>query len=199
VGAGIRYAQLRSDTRTVLRGVPDWELEDGFFYSPYPTPHHVYTGATDARREFEGTGPLLTWDAALRLFDGGSAGQVDIDWSVSGGVLFGKRSVDVTSTEEDIFIERNGFELLVAGYTTPPSPIYHDVTTTGFSRSEDSVAAPVAGASLGLSYSIGGFTAGAGYRWERYFDAIDGGFSEAKDVDRTIDGPYFKLSLGFGG
>jgi hypothetical protein len=40
---------------------------------------------------------------------------------------------------------------------------------------------------------------GAGYRWERYFDVLDVGYDEAEDADRTIDGPYFKLSVGFGG
>ena len=39
----------------------------------------------------------------------------------------------------------------------------------------------------------------AGYRWERYFDVIDGGIAERKSYDRTIDGPYFKIAVGFGG
>jgi hypothetical protein len=38
-----------------------------------------------------------------------------------------------------------------------------------------------------------------GYRWERYFDAIDGGYAEHKDYDRGFDGPYFKIAVGFGG
>ena len=38
-----------------------------------------------------------------------------------------------------------------------------------------------------------------GYRWERYFDVLDVGYDKAKKYDRTIDGPYFKLSVGFGG
>ncbi|HEX6867025.1 MAG TPA: TonB-dependent receptor, partial [Caulobacteraceae bacterium] len=101
VSGGLRYAQLKSFTRATLRGVPDWTIEDGFFYSPYPSTHHVYTGATEDRREFEGTGPELTWEAAWPLLDAGHAGRVDVDWSLSGGVLFGKRSVDVTSTEEN--------------------------------------------------------------------------------------------------
>ena len=58
---------------------------------------------------------------------------------------------------------------------------------------------PLAGASLGLSYDIDRVKIGAGYRFERYFDAIDGGIDEAKQYDRDIHGPYFKLSVGFGG
>lgn len=36
------------------------------------------------------------------------------------------------------------------------------------------------------------------YRWERYFDALDAGFDEPKGADGTVDGPYFRLSVGFG-
>ena len=61
------------------------------------------------------------------------------------------------------------------------------------------VTVPTFGASLGLSYSIDRVKIGAGYRWDRYQDAIDGGFEEAKRYDRDIHGPYFKLAIGFGG
>jgi hypothetical protein len=62
-----------------------------------------------------------------------------------------------------------------------------------------SVTVPVADLSLGLSYDIQRFRVGAGYRWERYFNVLDAGFTEHKDYDRTIDGPYVKMSIGFGG
>ena len=54
-------------------------------------------------------------------------------------------------------------------------------------------------ANLGVSYAIGGFKVSGGYRIERYFDALDGGIEERRDVDRQYDGPYFKVSVGFGG
>ena len=86
---------------------------------------------------------------------------------------------------------------IVGGFIVPPTSVTVTPGTT-IVRSE-SVTVPNLGASLGLSYEIGGFKAGAGYRWERYQGAIDGGFAEAEDADRTIHGPYLKLSLGFGG
>ena len=58
---------------------------------------------------------------------------------------------------------------------------------------------PFAGVSLGLSYELDRFKFSGGYRWERYYDAIDGGIAERREADRTIDGPYFKVSVGFGG
>jgi hypothetical protein len=65
-------------------------------------------------------------------------------------------------------------------------------------RSKDATV-PVVDLSLGLSYRVDRISIGAGYRWERYFNAIDGGFTEHKSYDRTIDGPYFKIAVGFGG
>ena len=50
-----------------------------------------------------------------------------------------------------------------------------------------------------MANEVGRLKLGAGYRWERYFDVLDVGNAKDKDADRTIDGPYFKLSVGFGG
>jgi iron complex outermembrane receptor protein len=38
-----------------------------------------------------------------------------------------------------------------------------------------------------------------GYRWQRYSNVLDAGYAEHKSYDRTIDGPYFKIAVGFGG
>ena len=58
---------------------------------------------------------------------------------------------------------------------------------------------PVAAASLGLAYELKGVSVSAGYSWEKYFDALDVGVAAAKDADRVIQGPYLRLSFGFGG
>ena len=58
---------------------------------------------------------------------------------------------------------------------------------------------PLLDLSLGLSYDAGRVKLSTGYRWERYFDVLDVGQDEAQEADRTIDGPYFKIAVGFGG
>ena len=58
---------------------------------------------------------------------------------------------------------------------------------------------PVLDLSLGLSYTVPGVKMSAGYRWERYFNVLDAGFTEHKSYDRTLDGPYVKIAVGFGG
>ncbi|APW73800.1 hypothetical protein, partial [Sphingopyxis granuli] len=59
------------------------------------------------------------------------------------------------------------------------------------------VTVPNLGASMGLSYRVGGVKVAAGYRWERFFDAIDGGIDKAQSFDRTIRGAYVKFGIGF--
>jgi len=198
IQAGLRHAQLTSHTLTMLRGTPDWELVEGFVFAPELNVHNIYVGDTEAERKFEGVGPTLSWDASYPLWSGDEAGRLDLDWSLSGGALFGTREVQVSSTETDMYFELSGFYLgFWEALSATPLPVI-TTTETEFSRSDD-VTIPTAGASLGLSYSVGGFKVGAGYQWERYFDAIDGGFEDAKSYDRTIDGPYFKIAVGFGG
>jgi hypothetical protein len=62
-----------------------------------------------------------------------------------------------------------------------------------------SATVPVVDLSLGLSYKIQRMKVSAGYRWERYFNVLDAGFTDRKSYDRTLDGPYFKVAIGFGG
>ena len=64
---------------------------------------------------------------------------------------------------------------------------------------EKDVKVPEVRANLGLSYTLGGLKLSGGYRLERYYDALDGGIEGRKTYDRTFDGPYFKIAVGFGG
>ncbi|HEX5777098.1 MAG TPA: Lpg1974 family pore-forming outer membrane protein, partial [Caulobacteraceae bacterium] len=88
-----------------------------------------------------------------------------------------------------------GFRPETAGTSTTSIDHFDPID---ISRSEDTTV-PTAGVSLGLSYAIDRVRVGAGYKWERYFDVLDGGFDTHEDADRTIDGPYFKIAVGFGG
>jgi hypothetical protein len=196
ISAGLRHAKLESTTRGNMRGTPDFVLLDGFVVPGVPVTHTVYDAWITADREFVGAGPVVSWEAAYPLVEFQGLGRFDLDWSLSAGVLFGDRETTVTKRERARFYNTSYGAVIDIGGA--PAPY---LTTTlpeqAWSRSEDATVATY-GASLGLSYTAGGFTAGAGYRWERYSDAIDGGFMQAEDEDRTIDGPYLKLSFGFG-
>jgi outer membrane receptor protein involved in Fe transport len=192
VSAGLRYAKLESATNVSIYGVPDWYLPaaNNLKYPNFSS-HHEYDSELEAKRRFEGVGPVVSWEASSRLFGAEELGHLDLDWSVSGGVLFGKQQATGEGSETQAYYR--------SLWLSAPPVVYPPITTPiSFARSEK-VTVPTLGLSLGLSYRIGGTSFGAGYRWERYFDAIDGGVEEQKSYDRTIDGPYFKLSVGFGG
>jgi outer membrane receptor protein involved in Fe transport len=191
VAAGLRYAQFDSTTQTTIDGVPDFYLPEGWFFSPTTSRSH-YRAFIDARREFTGAGPTLSWEAAQRLLGNDQAGHLNLDWRLTGGVLFGKQKTATTGAQEGEHVTGKYIDLRKG--LADMTPVDLDVPA----RSTD-VTVPVVDLSLGLSYEIGRFKAGAGYRWERYFDVLDVGYDEHKDADRTIDGPYFKIAVGFGG
>jgi len=198
---GLRKAHLESTTAITLNGIPDWNVPAGFFTFPPspPVTRTIYEIEAETQREFEGWGPVISWDAGASLLDIGP-GRVDFTWAVSGGALFGERETRLTGAQTERFSSFEFIDPLV--YWETGNALASDVLThTPLSappRKSDATV-PVAGAELGLAYEVGGFRVGAGYRWERYFDAVDAGFEKEDTRDRTIDGPYFKVSVGFGG
>jgi hypothetical protein len=197
---GVRGVDLSSHTDANLRGVPDWNIPDAFAelgaFNPVIT-HTTYSGFAVADREFKGFGPTVTREAAYPFASLGD-GRFDIDWSLTGGVLFGRQQMSFMDQGTSYYIAASPFQFLFPGQVVPPTPTIAPLAPHAFKRSSDATV-PNFEASLGVGYSIGGFTAQAGYRWERYQNAIDGGLAEHKSEDRTMDGPYFKLGLGFGG
>jgi len=189
VSAGLRYAQFRSTTWATMRGIPQWDVADGWV--KYPSPYQRIDASLQADRNFKGAGPTLSWDAAQRLWGNEKTGHFDIDWSLTGGVLIGKQKTGVTGHyASGDFTQFHGRYWILA--QLPEKPI-------GVEPRSKSVSVPMADVSLGLAYEVGRFKAGAGYRWERYFNLLDAGYAEHKSYDRTFDGPYFKIAVGFGG
>ena len=163
-------------------------------YSSVGQHYDVYTTTLKSAREFEGVGPAVSWESSLRLAGSEEAGHADVDWKVGGGVLFGKQTAESTEERFGRYYDLQG-TLLV--FTSIPEAVHYDDVIVR-SRSED-VTVPNLSLSLGLSYTVDRVKVSAGYAYDRFFDAIDGGHTETQHYDRTIQGPYFKLSLGFGG
>ena len=202
VELAVRRARLVSQTQAALEGVPDWvipENADVFFVGQRPVTHTVYQADFDARRGFDGTGPLLTWSASSPLFGNPQSGVVELDWSLSGGALFGRQTTDIADSEESEWYYA-WTASQASGFQQPPqTPTTVTERTVPGTRRSTSETVPMVGATLGLSYRVNSLSLSAGYRWERYIDAIDGGVEERKTYDRTIDGPTLKLGIGFGG
>jgi iron complex outermembrane receptor protein len=192
VRGGLRYAHFESST--------DVNLYAGDYFIPpvgvakYPTTAHMYDGVASIEREFQSAGPTLSWDVAAKLLGDAERGVVTLDASLTGAALFGKQSVDVDALATDSFYSAQFltfFNQRGIPVSVTPTPIIEQ-------RSER-VTVPVLDATLGLSYSLGRVSVGAGYSWERYFDMIDGGLDERQRHDRTLSGPYLRFKLGFGG
>jgi len=191
LSAGVRYADIKSTTHMRMTGIPDWNLADQFVTIKYSTAH-FYDADLTSNRRFKGAGPVLTWDAAQPILGNADTGRLNLDWSVTGGVLFGRQNTRVTGQQTAIAYDTK--------YSSIPRTRSGDpVVTRGPDPRSKSTSAPVLDLSLGLSYEAQRFKIGAGYRWERYYNALDAGYAEHKSYDRTIDGPYFKVSVGFGG
>ena len=193
VSAGLRYASLQSTTRAMMHGIPDWNIADG--WSKYPSSRDEYLADLKADRKFKGAGPTVSWEAAQHLIGNGEVGHVDLDWAVTGGVLFGKQKTTATGTYQSNYASGK-YEFQLSGSNLLPPLTSKPL---GVAPRSKSVSVPMLDLSLGLSYEIQRVKVGAGYRWERYFNVLDAGYAEHKSYDRTFDGPYFKVSVGFGG
>ncbi|MGE5566436.1 MAG: Lpg1974 family pore-forming outer membrane protein [Parcubacteria group bacterium] len=200
ISAGLRYAGISSDTEASLSSMADWYLPQGWrfrydpltqTFGPADATAIAYSSTLTANRHFEGAGPVFSWNGAKRLVGKEETGKVEVEWTAAAGVLFGRQSTAIEGSEE-VGVFSGQYEV------TPRVLTGVEVTPVNLHRSS-SVSVPVLDLSLGLSYDIQRIKVSTGYRWERYFNAIDGGYAEHKSFDRTIDGPYFKIAVGFGG
>ncbi|HEX6866347.1 MAG TPA: TonB-dependent receptor, partial [Caulobacteraceae bacterium] len=189
LGAGLRHASFNSTSTLYARAVVDWQVEEGWLY--YGASYSEGSANLKATRDFEGTGPMLSWDAALPLLGGDETGRLNLAWSVGAGALFGKQETVIEGEEQTVGRE--------GSLKYPPLPAGDPVVVPRDAIRSQDVTVPVVDLSLGLSYEAGRISVGAGYRWERYYDVLDVGFQEEQAGDRTIDGPYFKVAVGFGG
>jgi outer membrane receptor protein involved in Fe transport len=194
VSAGLRYASFNSSTRFTARALDNWNIPQG--WSSVTSTVYESRAAMSATRKFRGAGPTVSWDAAVPLLGNDRTGHLDLDWTVTGGVLFGDRKTQVVG---DDMLRKAGVVIGSTGVSFPVPTIGTPTTFPVDQNRSQSGSVPVADLSLGLSYEAGRMKVGAGYRWERYFDVLDTGFESEKKTDRTIDGPYFKIAIGFGG
>ncbi|HEU5116369.1 MAG TPA: Lpg1974 family pore-forming outer membrane protein, partial [Isosphaeraceae bacterium] len=187
---GLRYAKFTSDMDMNLSGIPVWNFAA---YRPgikYET-HDQDAADVSARRRFQGAGPQGQWEASARLL-GSQSDHLDLTGAAGGAVLFGRQKTDISGQEVEQYFHEKYFQL-------SPRAIPTTTTTPISFHREKSAVVPSLNLSAGLSWEVDRFKVGAGYRWERYFNAIDGGYAGHKSEDRTIDGPYFKIAVGFGG
>ena len=191
VAAGLRYANLQSESRIGMAAITESYIQPNFPPQTGIRSHKGITTSLVSLREFEGIGPSLSWESAVRLLGDDEGGHADLDWRVGGAVLFGEQTVDSMQDQSTAFYQQIGVSGAETRTVLPAE-------TTPRLRTDD-VSVPNLSFSLGLSYSVDRMRISTGYAYDRFFDAIDGGVDEARQYDRTIHGPFLKLSVGFGG
>jgi hypothetical protein len=192
VRAGLRYADFKSSISGDMRAVPDMVMPQDA-WAKYNTTFHQYVASFAAEREFKGAGPTLSWEASRPVLGTEDAGHFNIDWSISAGALYGKQKTSISGTQgSQYFNATYPTKDFVLGLQAP------DQTPFEMHRTK-SVFAPMLDLSLGLSFDVPGVKLSTGYRWERYFNVLDAGFTEHQSYDRTVDGPFFKVAIGLGG
>jgi len=193
-GAGLRYAEFQSSTDMTAHALAGWDIRPGWAKYYIGVGNTGYVSDLHSRRGFKGAGPTLSWAAAKSLLGNTDTGHLDVDWSITGGTLFGKQKTSFNGEEQITYHHGQA-----SAYPTP-LPQVGPATVLGVPDDRTkSVTVPVVDLSLGLSYEIQRIKVGAGYRWERYFNVLDAGYADRKSYDRTMDGPYFKIAVGFGG
>ncbi len=191
--AGLRFAEFEANSQGEVVGIPDMTVPEGWSSLDSAFSHHRAAFRVD--RSFEGVGPTVTWEGSRNVLGDDRTGRVNVDWSATGGALFGKQKTTVGGTQGvDNF--SGPYPTYPAGWADLPAVPQQPIDVAPRVKS---VTAPLLDLSLGLSYEAQRFKVGAGYRWERYFDVLDGGYDEHQSYSRTIHGPYFKIAVGFGG
>jgi len=202
---GLRYGEFKSASRSTFIGTTDHEdlPEENVAGFPPPfdpkylaPPIHRYTTKVASEREFTGAGPAITWDAAKNILGNDDTGHVAIDAGIGASVLFGKQVTDAKFATED-FLGR--YSRLHLPYSDLFAPISLTDGPSGGHAEKNSATVYGVSANVGLSYEVGRMKVSGGYHIEKFYDVLDGGVERRKDVDRTIDGPYIKIAVGFGG
>jgi hypothetical protein len=120
-------------------------------------------------RSFSGAGPIVSWDGSTPVFQ--DSGPFSLDMGLDAAVLFGSQSDRLQIS-------------------------YGDGATTSSERSR-SVTVPSFGGYAALSWHFAGpdTKMSLGYRFDSYFNLIDGGFAHPRSIDRIVHGPYFNIGM----
>jgi hypothetical protein len=188
VSLGVRIAQFHSTTSGYVNGIPNYYVHPTDAIK-YDMTHDTFRSTFDASRSFKGAGPVLSWEASMPLWGADDTGTAALDLGASAGVLFGTQRTHVETTASG----KHSIMSAAGKYDTVTN--YPDVS----SQREKTASVPSLQLNLGLSYAIDRFKLSTGYRVERYFDVLDTGLQQRQTSDRTTDGPYFKIAVGFGG
>jgi len=178
VNFGIRYAQLNIGRASDLLYQPTNNIKA----------YHKFSGSFQARGRFIGIGPSLSWEGSEGLTRDDRAGQIAIDWGISGALLFGRQHLAGQHQTSDLSVP----------YAGGPSNYFVYQTGNNLGRRR-SVIVPNAGGHLGISWRYPNAKISFGYKADFFFGSIDGGIDARKSETVGFYGPFAAISIGLGG
>jgi len=178
VNFGIRYAQLNFARTAELLYQPTNNIQA----------YHKFSGSFQARSRFTGIGPSLSWEGSEGLTRDDRAGQIAMDWGISGALLFGRQHLAGHRQTSDLSVP----------YAGGPSNYFVYQTGNNLGRRR-SVVVPNAGGHLGVSWRYPNAKISFGYKADFFFGSIDGGIDARKSETVGFYGPFAAISIGLGG
>ncbi len=192
LSGGVRMARFSAHTDVNIHARPDviqFARNVGAYHFPYKYSKFAsYYLAGQAKRDFHGIGPTLSWKASVPVAGQVDDGQLSLDWGIDAALLFGRQSAEVSHKGANYHVT----ELLFKDYFTS-----HQTPAVSHSRSRN-VTVPNLGASLGITYRLQDAKLSIGYRYDTFLNAMDTGIDAAKKSNVTFNGPYASISIGIG-
>ena len=177
--AGVRYAQFDSQKNITIHSVT----------ANVPSFYYIFNAAFEAKRKFTGIGPSLSWDASANLAGNQADGSLTFDWGVNGALLFGRQRTKVHHHKTSQYQSYSA-----KYYPSYRTTVYH--TSASPVRSKN-VTVPNLGGYAALSVRYSNAKVSLGYRADYFFGAVDGGIDTTKKEDRSFNGPFASISIGF--
>jgi hypothetical protein len=204
INFGVRFAQFNNKTNITLASDPDWHRH--YKYASFPSifpklvhwkawggeGYHNHYANLQARRDFHGVGPTLSWNGSSPFLGHRENGELLFDYGANFAMLFGRQHANVAhQTKQNYHPE-------TMNYGQMGQHIDTQVTSTAHTRGRTLIV-PNAGGFAGMSYRIHDFKISAGYRADFFFGAMDGGNDARKSENVGFYGPFASVSVGIGG
>ncbi|HSZ11528.1 MAG TPA: hypothetical protein VK759_05100 [Rhizomicrobium sp.] len=176
LSGGVRVAQFSSGQTASITAFPSFR---------YGHSHNRFEGRMQAKRDFNGIGPSIAWDALTPIAGNVQKGEITFDWGANAALLFGRRKADIHHQTVQSY---GGYSGYAAVYSHP-----------GEFKRAHMATIPNLGGFAGLSMRYASAKISLGYRADEFFGAMGGGIATAKNENVGFYGPFASVAIGLGG
>jgi len=195
ISVGARFTQFSNRSKVGVMGRPEVNVHGPAAFHHYGVTFYNYTMFAEAERSFHGVGPSLSWKASAALIGNRNDGELTLDWSINGALLFGRQKAKISHTTQAYHMPvTQPYGALYDGYYY--SRVYNTAHQHTRSRT---VTVPNLGGFAGFSVRYPNVKFSLGYRADFFFGAVDAGIDERHTKTLGFNGPYASIGIGLGG